>query len=37
MPFIERIEYYLGIKSKDFSNFVDKWIELENDILNEVT
>jgi len=29
--------YYSTIKSKDFKKFIDKWIELENIILTEVT
>jgi len=29
--------YYSAIKSNDFKKFIDKWIELENRILTEVT
>jgi hypothetical protein len=31
------VEYYSAIKSKDIINFADKWMELENIILTEVT
>ena len=31
------MEYYLAIKNKDIIKFVDKWTELENIVLNEVT
>jgi hypothetical protein len=31
------MEYYSAIKNKDIMNFLVKWIELENIILNEVT
>ena len=29
--------YYLAIKNKNIINFADKWMELENIILSEVT
>ena len=29
--------YYLAIKNNDFMKFLDKWMELESIILNEVT
>ena len=31
------MEYYLAIKYEDIMNCEDKWIELENIILSEVT
>jgi hypothetical protein len=31
------IEYYSSIYNKDSTNFADKWMELENIILSEVT
>jgi hypothetical protein len=31
------MEYYLAIKNNDLINFLDKWMELENIILSEVT
>jgi hypothetical protein len=31
------MEYYSDIKNKDIMNFLGKWMELENIILNEVT
>ena len=31
------MEYHSVIKSNDFMKFADKWIELENIILSEVT
>jgi hypothetical protein len=31
------MEYYSAIKNKDIMNFADKWMELENIILSEVT
>jgi hypothetical protein len=31
------MEYYSAIKNNDFMKFLDKWMELENIILNEVT
>jgi hypothetical protein len=37
MRFIYTMEYYLSIKNEDIMNFLDKWIELENTILSEVT
>jgi hypothetical protein len=30
------MEYYSAIKNEDILSFVDKWMELENTILNEV-
>ena len=29
--------YYLAIKNTDYMKFVDKWMDLENIILSEVT
>jgi hypothetical protein len=34
---IYTIEYYSAIKNKDIMGFADKWMELENIILSEVT
>jgi hypothetical protein len=31
------MEYYLATKNNEFMKFLDKWIELENIILSEVT
>jgi hypothetical protein len=31
------MEYYSAIKNKDIINFADKWMDLENIILSEVT
>jgi len=31
------MEYYSATKNDDFTNFADKWMELENIILSEVT
>jgi hypothetical protein len=31
------MEYYSAIKKDDFTNFVGKWMELENIILSEIT
>jgi hypothetical protein len=30
-------EYYSAIKNNDFMKFVEKWMELENIILSELT
>jgi hypothetical protein len=35
--FIYTMKYYSVIKNKDIINFADKWIELENIILSEIT
>ena len=37
MWFIYTSEYYSAIKNKGIMNFSDKWMELKNIILNEVT
>ena len=37
MWFIYTMEYYSVIKIKGIKNFADKWIELENIVLNDVT
>jgi hypothetical protein len=37
MWFIYTTEYYPDIKNKGIMHFTDKWIELENIILSEVT
>jgi hypothetical protein len=31
------MEYYSAIKNKDIMNFTDKWMELENITLSQVT
>ena len=31
------MEYYSAIKNNEFMKFLDKWMELENITLNEVT
>ena len=35
--FIYTIEYYTAIKSNEFMKFLDKWMDLEDIILSEVT
>ena len=37
MWFIYTMEYYSAIKKKDIISFTNKWMELENIILSEVT
>jgi hypothetical protein len=37
MWFIYTMEYYSDITNEDIMSFADKWMELENIILNEVT
>ena len=37
MWYIYTIEYHSAIKNNEFMKFLDKWMELENIILNEVT
>jgi hypothetical protein len=37
MQYIYTMEYYSAIKNKDIMNFADKWMELENISLSEVT
>ena len=37
MWYIYTMEYYLAIKNNEFMKFLDKWMELENIILSEVT
>jgi hypothetical protein len=37
MWFIYTMEYYSAIKNEDILTFVGKWMELENNILSEVT
>jgi hypothetical protein len=37
MWYIYTMKYYSAIKNSDFMKFLDKWIELENIILSEVT
>jgi hypothetical protein len=37
MWFIDTIEYYSAIKNMDILSFAEKWMELENIILHEVT
>jgi hypothetical protein len=34
---IYTMKYYSTIKNADFTNFVGKWVELENIILSELT
>ena len=34
---IYTMEYYSAIKNNEFLKFLDKWVELENTILSEVT
>jgi len=35
--YIYTIQYYLAFKSNDYMKILDKWMELENIILSEVT
>ena len=37
MWYIYTMEYSSAIRNKEFMNFLDKWMELENIILSEVT
>ena len=37
MWFIYTMEYYSAIINKDIMNFADKWMELEDIILSEIT
>jgi hypothetical protein len=37
MWYIYTMEYYSAIKNNEFMKFLDKWMELENIILSEVT
>jgi hypothetical protein len=37
MGFIYPIEYYSAIKNENILSFVSKWMELEDNSLNEVT
>ena len=37
MWYIYTMKYYSAIKNNEFMKFLDKWMELENIILSEVT
>jgi hypothetical protein len=37
MWFIYTMEYYSAIKNENIMNFADKWVELKNIILSEVS
>ena len=37
MWYIYTMKYYSAVKNKDIRKFVAKWIELEKNILSEVT
>ena len=37
MLYIYTMEYYSAIRNNEFMKFLDKWMELENIILSEVT
>jgi hypothetical protein len=37
MWYIYTVEYYSAIKNNEFINFLDKWMDLADIILNEVT
>jgi hypothetical protein len=37
MWYIYTMEYYAAIKNNEFMKFLDKWMDLENNILSEVT
>ena len=37
MWYIYTMDYYSDIKNNEFMKFLDKWIDLEDIILNEVT
>jgi hypothetical protein len=36
MCYIYTMEYYSTIKTDKFTNFIGKWLELENNIVSEV-
>jgi hypothetical protein len=37
MRYIYRMDYYSAIKNNEFMKFLDKWMDLEDIILSEVT
>jgi hypothetical protein len=37
MWYIYTMEYYLAIKNNEFMKFLDKWMDLEDSILSEVS
>ena len=37
MWYIYTMEYYSAIRNNEFMKFLDKWMELENIILSEIT
>ena len=37
MSYIYTMEYYSAIRNNEFTKFVDKWMEMENIIISEVT
>ena len=37
MWYIYTMEYYSATKNNDFMKFLGKWVELDNNILSEVT
>jgi hypothetical protein len=37
MWYINTMEYYSAIKNKAFMKFLDKWMDLEDNILSEIT
>ena len=37
MGYIYTMEYYVAIKNNKFMKFLDKWVDLEDIILSEVT
>ena len=37
MWYVYTMEYYSAIRNNEFMKFLDKWMELENIILSEVT
>jgi hypothetical protein len=37
MRYIYTLEYYAAIKNNEFMKFLDKWMDLEDIILSEVT
>ena len=37
MWYVYTMEYYIDIKNNDFTKFLEKWMDLEDIILSEVT
>jgi hypothetical protein len=37
MRYIYTVEYYIAIKNNEFMKFLEKWMDLKNTILSEIT